>query len=113
DLLAQIERNLAAHPLAGFVVEGLSPYGRLTSAVRTGVMRRAAFSGMPVVLVGRGNAEGFVPPPFPRPFIGGRNLTATKARLLLMACLMKFGSVTGAVDSCRATSGDVGEGQRE
>ena len=57
DLLAQIARNLATHPLAGFVVEGLSPYGRLTSAVRTRVMRRAAFSGMPVVLVGRGNAE--------------------------------------------------------
>src|SRR6059058_1022947 len=66
DLLAQIERNLTAHPLAGFVVEGLSPYGRLTSAVRTRLMRRAAFSGMPVVLTGRGNAEGFVPPPSPR-----------------------------------------------
>src|SRR5256712_5858099 len=77
DLLAQIERNLAAHPLAGFVVEGLSPYGRLTSAVRTRVMRRAVFSGMPVVLVGRGNAGGFVPPPN-APFIGGRNLTAAE-----------------------------------
>jgi L-asparaginase len=31
DLLGQIDRNLAAHPLAGFVVEGLAPYGRLTS----------------------------------------------------------------------------------
>ncbi len=113
DLLAQIERNLAAHPLAGFVVEGLSPYGRLTSAVRTRVMRRAAFSGMPVVLVGRGNAEGFVPPPFPRPFIGGRNLTATKARLLLMACLMKFGSVPGAVDPGHPTSGEVEAAQKK
>jgi L-asparaginase len=46
-------------------------------------------SGVPVVIVGRGNHEGFS-----RPhgiFIGGRNLTSTKARLLLMACLMKFG----------------------
>jgi L-asparaginase len=106
DLLAQIERNVAAHPLAGFVVEGLSPYGRLTSAVRTRVMRRAALSGMPVVLVGRGNAEGFVPPP-PAPFIGGRNLTATKARLLLMACLMKIGSVPAAADPDRPTAGEV------
>ncbi len=105
DLLAQIERNLAAYPLAGFVVEGLSPYGRLTSAVRTRVMRRAAFSGMPVVLVGRGNAGGFVPPPN-APFIGGRNLTATKARLLLMACLMKVGSVPAAVDPDRPTPGE-------
>src|SRR2546427_521036 len=106
DLLAQIERNLAAHPLAGFVVEGLSPYGRLTSAVRTRVMRRAAFSGMPVVLTGRGNAEGFVPPP-PAPFIGGRNLTSTKARLLLMACLMKLGSLPAATDPDRPTAGEV------
>jgi hypothetical protein len=88
------------------VVEGLSPYGRLTSAVRTRVMRGAAFSGMPVVLVGRGNAEGFVPPP-PAPFIGGRNLTATKARLLLMACLMQLGSVPAAADPGRPTAGEV------
>jgi L-asparaginase len=106
DLLAQIARNLAAHPLAGFVVEGLSPYGRLTSAVRTRVMRRAAFSGMPVVLTGRGNAEGFVPPPAV-PFIGGRNLTATKARLLLMACLMKLGSAPAAADPDRPTAGEI------
>jgi L-asparaginase len=112
DLLAQIERNLAAHPLAGFVVEGLSPYGRLTSAVRTRVMRRAAFSGMPVVLVGRGNAEGFVPPPT-GPFIGGRNLTATKARLLLMACLMKLGSLPAAADPDRPTAGETDTVQKK
>jgi hypothetical protein len=106
DLLAQIERNLFAHPLAGFVVEGLSPYGRLTSRVRTGIMRRAGFCGMPVALAGRGNAEGFVPPP-PAPFIGGRNFTATKARLLLMACLMKFGSLPVAADPDRPTPGEI------
>src|SRR5262245_17608825 len=106
DLLAQIDRNLAAHPLAGFVVEGLAPYGRLTSRVRTNVMRRAAFSGMPVVLAGRGNAEGFVPPP-PAPYIGGRNLTSTKARLLLMAALMKFGSLPPAADPDRPTASEV------
>jgi len=106
DLLAQIELNLAVHPLAGFVVEGLSPYGRMTSAVRTRVMRRAAFSGMPVVLVGRGNAEGFVPAPSV-PFIAGRNLTSTKARLLLMACLMKLGSLPAVVDADRPTATEV------
>ena len=112
DLLAQIARNLAAHPLAGFVVEGLSPYGRLTSAVRTRVMRRAAFCGMPIVLVGRGNAEGFVPPPA-APFIGGRNLTATKARLLLMACLMKLGSVPTAADPDRPTASEADAVQKK
>jgi L-asparaginase len=69
-------------------------------------MRRASFSGMPVVLVGRGNAEGFVPPPVV-PFIGGRNLTATKARLLLMACLMKFGSLLAAADPDRPTAIEI------
>jgi hypothetical protein len=69
-------------------------------------MRRAIFSGMPVVLAGRGNAEGFVPPPAP-PFIGGRNLTSTKARLLLMACLMKLGSLPAAADPDRPTAGEI------
>jgi L-asparaginase len=58
--------------------------------------RRAVFSGMPVVKVGRGNADGFtarIPP-----FLSGTNLTATKARLLLMACLMKCGSLPVAVN---------------
>jgi hypothetical protein len=61
---------------------------------------------MPVVLAGRGNAEGFVPPPN-GPFIGGRNLTATKARLLLMACLMKLGSVPAAADPERPTASEA------
>ena len=61
---------------------------------------------MPVVLTGRGNAEGFVSPPT-APFIGGRNLTSTKARLLLMACLMKLGSVPAAADPDRPTAGEV------
>ena len=52
-------------------------------------MLSAAHSGMPVVRVGRGNNEGF--PPRDR-LIGGRNFTATKARLLLLACLMRFGA---------------------
>ena len=36
-----------------------------------------------------------------------RNLTATKARLLLMACLMKVGSVPAAADPERPTAGEV------
>ena len=31
DLIARIERNFEHAPLAGFVVEGLSPYGIMTS----------------------------------------------------------------------------------
>ena len=67
---------------------------------------------MPVVLVGRGNAEGFVPPPA-APFIGGRNLTATKARLLLLACLMKLGSVPAAADPDRPTASETDAVQKK
>lgn len=102
DLLAQIENNRARHPLAGFVIEGLSPYGTLTSTARIRVMRKALYCGMPVVAVGRGNNEGFAAPQ--GGFIGGRNLTATKARLLLMACLMRFGSLPPANDPERPTA---------
>jgi len=84
DILARIEKNLRQAPLAGFMGEGLAPYGVMHVAVDA-ALRRAVFSGMPVVKVGRGNADGFtarIPP-----FLSGTNLTATKARLLLMACL--------------------------
>ena len=40
------------------------------------------------------------------PFIGGSNLTATKARLLLMAALMKFGSLPPAADPDRPTAAE-------
>jgi L-asparaginase len=65
-------------------------------------MLRAVHSGLPVVRVGRGNTEGFVPLHDPS-FIGGSNLTTTKARLLLMACLMRFGSLPPAADPDRPT----------
>jgi len=68
-------------------------------------MRRAAFSGMPVALTvaqrrGIRAAAAAL-------FIGGRNLTATKARLLLMACLMKLGSMPAAADPDRPTAGEI------
>ena len=38
--------------------------------------------------------------------IAGRNLTSTKARLLLMACLMKFGSLPPAADPAHPTQAE-------
>ncbi|HEY7063871.1 MAG TPA: asparaginase domain-containing protein [Chloroflexota bacterium] len=103
-ILAQVEQDLTDAPLAGFVVEGLSPYGTLAATARNTVLLRAVYSGLPVVSVGRGNNEGFTAP---RPgYIGGNNLTATKARLLLMACLMKFGSLPPAADPDRPTDAE-------
>ena len=105
DLVARIDHNLAHAPLAGFVVEGLSPYGIMTSTPRHRLMLRAVHSGMPVVRVGRGNNDGFTPAR--DRLIGGRNLTATKARLLLMACLMKFGSLPPAADPDHPTDAEA------
>jgi L-asparaginase len=106
DLIAMIDYNLAHAPLAGFVVEGLSPYGIMSSVARHRLMLRAVHCGMPVARVGRGNHGGFTAPR--DRFIGGRNLTATKARLLLMACLMKFGSPPPAADPDNPTEQELG-----
>ena len=103
DLIAMIDRMLKTAPLSGFVVEGFTPYGRSASNARTRLMMRAVHSGLPVVRVGRGNTEGFVPLVNPA-FIGGSNLTATKARLLLMACLMKFGALPPAANPDQPTA---------
>jgi L-asparaginase len=106
ELLARIERNLDEHPLAGFVVEGGAPYGSSGSSADA-ALRRATFLGMPVVRTARGNAEGFVARERVRLGVAGSNLTATKARLLLMACLMRFGALPPAADPDRPTEAEV------
>jgi hypothetical protein len=65
---------------------------------------RAAYSGIPSVRVGRGAPEGFADrTPF---VIAGSNLTAIKARLTLMACLMKFGALPVAADPANPTAAE-------
>ncbi|MGH7088209.1 MAG: asparaginase domain-containing protein, partial [Stellaceae bacterium] len=106
DLVAMIGHMLKKAPLAGFVVEGLTPYGLMTSQARHRLMVRAICSGLPVARVGRGNTEGFVPLWDPL-FISGSNLTATKARLLLMACELKLGALPPAADPDRPTDAEL------
>jgi L-asparaginase len=104
DLAFLIERKLSLGRLAGFVVEGHVPYGSMTSVARNKHMESAVRRGLPVVRVGRGAPEGFAErTPY---FIAGSNLTATKARLLLMACLMKFGSLPVARDPDHPTASE-------
>jgi hypothetical protein len=108
DILARMEKNLRAAPLAGFIAEGSAPFGAMSNAVDA-ALKRATFSGMPVVKVGRGNAGGYVDPTRDPLAIAGSNLTATKARLLLMACLMRFGCLPPAVDPAKPTTAEVDE----
>ena len=105
DILARIEKNLRDAPLAGFVAEGSAPFGAMSNSVDA-ALKRATFSGMPVVKVGRGNAGGFVDSTRDPLAIAGSNLTATKARLLLMACLMRFGCLPPAADPTKPTAAE-------
>jgi hypothetical protein len=106
DILARIEKNLADQPLAGFVAEGSAPFGAMSHSVDA-ALKRATFSGMPVVKTARGNAGGFVDPTRDPLAIAGSNLTATKARLLLMACLMRFGCLPPAADPAKPTEAET------
>jgi hypothetical protein len=106
DILARVAKNLREAPLAGFVAEGSAPFASMSNAVEA-ALRRATLSGMPVVKVGRGNAEGPVDQARCQLAIAGSNLTATKARLLLMACLLRFGSLPPAADPTAPTPAEL------
>lgn len=94
DVIALIETLPRMAPLCGIVSEGLNPYGKPASTARNRILRRAVFSGFPVVGVGRGNTEGFAIRG--GPIIAGSNLTAVKARMLLMAAILKLGMLPKA-----------------
>jgi hypothetical protein len=47
------------------------------------------------------------PPTNEELLIAGNNLTATKARLLMMSCLMKLGSLPPVNDSDRPTEAEI------
>jgi len=102
EITARVQRNLAEEPLAGFVAEGTVPAGTMVQ-VMDAALRRAVFSGMPVVRVGRGNASGISPRSEDGLFIGGSNLTANKARILLMASMVKLGGLPPARDPASPT----------
>jgi len=102
EILARIKANLAEAPLAGFVCEGMSPFG-MADPTRNAALSVAIFAGMPVVRTGRGNTGGMAYKTDPT-FISGNNLTATKARMLLMAALLKLGALPPAADPFNPTS---------
>ena len=105
DILGRVEQGLAerasqeegALKLHGFVLEGASPYGFGTGG-QIAALTIAAYSGMPVVKVGRADPGGRVPSNANDAFIEGSNLDANKARLLLMAAMLKLGRLPRAVD---------------
>lgn len=67
---------------------------------------RAVFAGMPVVKVGHGYPAGDAHRREPL-FISGNNLSASKARMLLMARLLKLGSLPLSADPEHPSQAEV------
>ena len=103
DIIARIDRALRQQAdsdpqsprLHGFVLEGSSPYG-LGGMAQHRALEVAAFSGMPVARVGRADPGGRVPSGWDDVTIAGSNLDTNKARLLLMAAMLKLGRLPKA-----------------
>ena len=104
-ILTRVAQVLASGALAGFVGEGSAPFGTLNSSAEA-ALRVAVFSGVPIVKVGRGG--GGVSEKTYAPFaIAGSNHSAPKARLLLMASLLKLGMLPRAADPAAPTSEEI------
>ena len=111
DILARIEAALQEQvdphgvKLHGLVLEGQSPFAT-GSRGQMAAMSVAAFSGLPVVMVGRADPSGRAPLDRSDIIISGSNLDATKARLLLMASMLKLGRLPKAKDPRNPTSAE-------
>ncbi len=101
EVFARIEKNLKDRPLSGFVAEGIT--GTVHEPLEK-ALEIASLSGMPVVRVSRDNEETMVSPNPSNLTVEGSNLSPLKARLLLMAALMRFGSPPAAADPRNPTS---------
>lgn len=106
DILARINDNLTKYPLAGFVGEGMAPYGSMISPMDA-ALELAALHGFPVLKAARGNADGFMNTDPDNLFIEGHNTTSTKGRMLLMACILRFGTYPPAKDPSNPTEKEI------
>jgi len=105
DIMARIHKgledqesdNLSLPKLHGFVMEGTSPYA-MGSTSQLKALHLGAFSGLPTVRVGRADPGGRVPSEWDDLTIAGSNLDTNKARLLLMAAMLKLGRLPKAKD---------------
>lgn len=104
-ILAHLEKWLPKHPLAGFVVEGSAPFGTANESAEA-ALRIVTFSGYPVVKAGRGGG-GVTEGTYTPYAIAAGSLTGSKARLLLMAALLKLGALPPAADPTHPTSDEV------
>jgi hypothetical protein len=104
-ILTRLARVVASGALAGFVAEGSAPFGSFNESAEA-AFRICVFSGVPVVKVGRG-AGGITEKTYAPFAIAGGNLTSPKARLLLMAALLKLGLLPAAADPANPTRDEI------
>lgn len=90
--------------LGGFVLEGLAQNGWATIELEQ-ALRDAHYAGLPVVWTGRGLPTGTSGLP-PEPFISAAGLPAQKARMLLMAGLLRYGAAPRAADPTAPTDAE-------
>jgi hypothetical protein len=105
DILAQLDKALREEPLSGIAAEGNQ--GGSFVPIYDAAFKLAAASGIPVVKVSRGNTIGYLRSNPDNLFIEGGNLTSTKARMLLMASLMRFGALPPAADPAHPTAAEI------
>jgi len=105
-ILTRLARVVASGALAGFVAEGSAPFGTFNESAEA-AFRICVFSGVPVVKVNRGGG-GMTEKTYAPFAIAGGNLTGQKARLLLMASLLKLGLLPRAVDPGNPTPAEIG-----
>ena len=111
DIMARIERGLAqeASPepgspqFHGFVLEAAAGSGSALPS-QIAALAIAAYNGMPVARVGRGEPEGALPSNPNDLTIEGSNLDATKARVLLRAAMLRLGRLPKARDPRNPTA---------
>jgi L-asparaginase/Glu-tRNA(Gln) amidotransferase subunit D len=96
-----IDRALGESPLVGLVVEGQTGGHFDTPDAR--MIDRAAASGLVIVKVFRDNPGMYVNANPNALFVAGSNLNATKARILLMAALLRYGNSPPAADPANPT----------
>ena len=105
DIMAWIQKALEDQSLPdedrpklhGLVLEGSSPYAT-GSRSQAKALQLAALNGMPVVRVGRSDPGGRVQTNPSDLTIEGSNLDSNKARLLLIAAMLKLGRLPKATD---------------
>ena len=111
DILARIEKGLADEAdggdttakLHGFVLEGSNSYAGASES-QEAALDIAVFSGMPVVKVSRADPGGRVVTGRAGMMIEGSNLDANKARILLMAAMLRLGRLPKARDPRHPTT---------